>query len=182
MTCTLPLLLCTCRAQWRAFSNVQVIDLGPDGLIPLEIRFLHNPDKPVGFLGAALSSNIHRIHKVRLTACGRQLGFHRYCMASSALWPGRKVDCGAAWSMIHPYTHVVCMIDGSCRVMCTADGRRQGVDNDSGRAAAMDQGVRMGTAGATAAHHSTPLVPLWWTPASLHCPGRLNVVHYPHTP
>ena len=29
------------------------------------------------------------------------------------------------------------------------------MDNDGGRAAAMDQGVRMGTAGATAAHHST---------------------------
>jgi 56kDa selenium binding protein (SBP56) len=46
---------------------MQVIDLGPDGLIPLEIRFLHNPDKPVGFLGAALSSNIHRIHQVHMS-------------------------------------------------------------------------------------------------------------------
>ncbi len=44
---------------------LQVIDLGPDGLIPLEIRFLHDPDQPQGFLGAALSSNIHRIHKVQ---------------------------------------------------------------------------------------------------------------------
>ena len=42
----------------------QTIDLGPDGLIPLEIRFLHDPDQPQGFLGAALSSNIHRIYRV----------------------------------------------------------------------------------------------------------------------
>ena len=49
-----------------------MIDLGPDGLIPLEIRFLHNPDKPVGFLGAALSSNIHRIHQVHMPQCTRQ--------------------------------------------------------------------------------------------------------------
>jgi selenium-binding protein 1 len=32
--------------------------LGEDGLIPLEVRFHHNPDSDHGFVGAALSANI----------------------------------------------------------------------------------------------------------------------------
>ncbi len=32
--------------------------LGEDGLVPLEVRFMHNPDSSHGFVGAALSSNI----------------------------------------------------------------------------------------------------------------------------
>lgn len=44
------------------------IDLGEKGLIPLEIRFLHDPDKAVGFVGCALSSSIYRfaMNEVRL--------------------------------------------------------------------------------------------------------------------
>lgn len=34
------------------------IDLGADGLIPLEVRFAHDPMKPWGYVGAALSSNV----------------------------------------------------------------------------------------------------------------------------
>jgi selenium-binding protein 1 len=34
------------------------IYLGEDGLVPLEVRFKHNPDSSHGFVGAALSSNI----------------------------------------------------------------------------------------------------------------------------
>jgi len=34
------------------------IDLGEEGMIPLEARFLHNPNSTHGFVGAALSSNI----------------------------------------------------------------------------------------------------------------------------
>ena len=34
------------------------IDLGKDGMIPLEARFLHDPDSTHGFVGATLSSNI----------------------------------------------------------------------------------------------------------------------------
>ena len=41
----------------------QVIDLGSDGLIPLEVRFKHDPDSWDGFVGAALSSNV--IHFTR---------------------------------------------------------------------------------------------------------------------
>jgi selenium-binding protein 1 len=43
------------------FKNRKIeksIDLGTEGLIPLEARFHHNPDSTHGFVGAALSSNI----------------------------------------------------------------------------------------------------------------------------
>jgi methanethiol oxidase len=36
----------------------QTIDLGDEGLIPLEIRWQHDPDSARGFVGATLSSNI----------------------------------------------------------------------------------------------------------------------------
>lgn len=44
--------------DWKSHTLAQTIDLGDDGLIPLEIRFAHNPDKTHGFVGAALSSTI----------------------------------------------------------------------------------------------------------------------------
>ena len=39
-------------------AKVQTIDLGDEGLIPLEIRWQHDPDSAQGFVGATLSSNI----------------------------------------------------------------------------------------------------------------------------
>ena len=41
----------------------QTIDLGEQGLIPLEIRWLHDPEAEQGFVGAALSSVIWRFHR-----------------------------------------------------------------------------------------------------------------------
>jgi selenium-binding protein 1 len=41
----------------------QTIDLGDDGLLPLEVRWLHDPESEVGFVGAALSSNMFRWHR-----------------------------------------------------------------------------------------------------------------------
>jgi methanethiol oxidase len=41
----------------------QTIDLGEQGMVPLEIRWLHDPDAEQGFVGAALSSAIWRFHK-----------------------------------------------------------------------------------------------------------------------
>ena len=41
----------------------QSIDLGEQGLVPLEIRWLHDPDAEEGFLGAALSSAMWRFHR-----------------------------------------------------------------------------------------------------------------------
>jgi selenium-binding protein 1 len=38
----------------------QTIDLGGEGLVPLEVRWLHDPEAESGFVGATLSSNILR--------------------------------------------------------------------------------------------------------------------------
>lgn len=44
----------------EAKSVVQSIDLGQEGLIPLEVRWLHNPEADEGYVGAALSSGMFR--------------------------------------------------------------------------------------------------------------------------
>src|ERR671931_1313495 len=41
----------------------QTVDLGENGLIPLEVRWLHNPDAEEGFVGAALSSTMWHWHR-----------------------------------------------------------------------------------------------------------------------
>ena len=41
----------------------QLIDLGETGMLPLEIRFLHDPSKDTGYVGGALSSNMIRFFK-----------------------------------------------------------------------------------------------------------------------
>ena len=49
--------------DWKERKYAHSIDLGPDGLIPLELRFMHDPKKAIGFCGAALSSNIFQFYK-----------------------------------------------------------------------------------------------------------------------
>jgi selenium-binding protein 1 len=49
--------------DWRNRTVAQTVDMGAEGLIPLEVRFHHNPDSPHGFAGAALSSAIWHWHR-----------------------------------------------------------------------------------------------------------------------
>ncbi|HEY9632811.1 MAG TPA: selenium-binding family protein [Coleofasciculaceae cyanobacterium] len=49
--------------DWSKHEIIQSVDLGEEGLIPLEVRFHHNPDSTHGFVGAALSSNVWHWHK-----------------------------------------------------------------------------------------------------------------------
>jgi len=44
--------------DWKERKLIKTVDLGNDGLIPLEVRFLHDPTKAHGFVGAALSSSV----------------------------------------------------------------------------------------------------------------------------
>jgi selenium-binding protein 1 len=44
--------------KWSDGTLQQTIDLGETGMIPLEVRFHHNPDSTHGFVGAALSSTM----------------------------------------------------------------------------------------------------------------------------
>lgn len=41
----------------------QTINLGDEGITPLEIRFLHNPRKAIGFVGCALYSNLYCFYR-----------------------------------------------------------------------------------------------------------------------
>lgn len=44
--------------DWNERNVIRSVDLGEGGLIPLEVRFHHNPESTHGYVGAALSSNI----------------------------------------------------------------------------------------------------------------------------
>jgi selenium-binding protein 1 len=49
--------------DWKARKIAQSIDLGEQGMIPLEVRFHHDPDSAHGFVGAALSSSMWHYHR-----------------------------------------------------------------------------------------------------------------------
>jgi selenium-binding protein 1 len=49
--------------DWRSRKIVRSVDLGDSGLIPLEVRFHHNPESTHGFVGAALSSTMWHWHR-----------------------------------------------------------------------------------------------------------------------
>jgi methanethiol oxidase len=51
--------------DWKAKRVTQSIDLGADGYLPLEVRFLHDPVSTHGFIGAALSGTIWHWHKAK---------------------------------------------------------------------------------------------------------------------
>lgn len=40
-----------------------MINLGEDGIAPLEVRFLHDPKASVGFVGCAVTSNVYKFFK-----------------------------------------------------------------------------------------------------------------------
>ncbi|MBI3839948.1 MAG: selenium-binding family protein [Planctomycetia bacterium] len=47
-----------CFWNWTEKKLIKKVDLGPQGMIPLEVRFHHAPDSKHGFVGAALSSTL----------------------------------------------------------------------------------------------------------------------------
>ena len=49
--------------NWKERTIQQTVDLGDTGLIPLEVRFHHDPDSVHGFVGAALSSTMWHWYK-----------------------------------------------------------------------------------------------------------------------
>ncbi|HUW20204.1 MAG TPA: selenium-binding family protein [Sedimentisphaerales bacterium] len=52
--------------DWTTRERIQTIDLGAEGMVPLEVRFHHNPDSMHGFVCAALSSSVWHFHKTGL--------------------------------------------------------------------------------------------------------------------
>lgn len=49
--------------DWTTHRKLQTLDLGKEGAIPLEVRFLHEPSAPEGYVGCALSGNVFRFYK-----------------------------------------------------------------------------------------------------------------------
>ncbi|TRY68900.1 hypothetical protein TCAL_06835 [Tigriopus californicus] len=49
--------------NWSERKLTQKLDLGPDGFLPLEVRFLHDPKADQGFVGCALNANVFRFFK-----------------------------------------------------------------------------------------------------------------------
>ena len=49
--------------DWQEKTVDRTIDLGEEGLVPLETRFLHSPEAVHGYVNAALSSNIFHFWK-----------------------------------------------------------------------------------------------------------------------
>jgi selenium-binding protein 1 len=49
--------------DWTTHERIQTIDLGGEGLVPLEVRFHHDPDSSHGFVCAALGGTVWHFHK-----------------------------------------------------------------------------------------------------------------------
>ena len=49
--------------NWTERKLVKSIDLGFEGIIPTELRFLHNPKESQGFVACSLNSIIYRFYK-----------------------------------------------------------------------------------------------------------------------
>eukprot|EP00252_Welwitschia_mirabilis_P018401 TRINITY_DN408_c0_g1_i1.p1 TRINITY_DN408_c0_g1~~TRINITY_DN408_c0_g1_i1.p1 ORF type:complete len:497 (-),score=90.69 TRINITY_DN408_c0_g1_i1:161-1651(-) len=58
---------------WSDGKLKQTLDLGDEGLIPLEVRFLHEPSKDTGYVGCALSSNIIRFFRNKDGSWGHEV-------------------------------------------------------------------------------------------------------------
>lgn len=46
--------------SWSRRELIQTVDLGEEGLAPLEVRFLHDPKARQGFVGCAVNANVFR--------------------------------------------------------------------------------------------------------------------------
>uniref|UniRef100_A0A336MLL8 CSON001628 protein n=1 Tax=Culicoides sonorensis TaxID=179676 RepID=A0A336MLL8_CULSO len=49
--------------DWNEQKLIQTLDLGKDGLAPLEIRFMHNPKRNEGFVGCCVLANMYYFYK-----------------------------------------------------------------------------------------------------------------------
>lgn len=61
--------------DWTTHELIKRIDLGPDGQLPLEIRFLHDPTATEGFVGCALSSTVFRFFRAPVSTLAAILTF-----------------------------------------------------------------------------------------------------------
>ena len=55
--------------DWTTHKKLQTLDLGEEGLVPLEIRFLHDPAAAEGYVGCALSSTVFHFFRTEVSEC-----------------------------------------------------------------------------------------------------------------
>ncbi|XP_069506410.1 methanethiol oxidase-like isoform X2 [Ambystoma mexicanum] len=51
--------------DWTEHTRIQTINMGVDGIIPMEVRFLHDPDASEGFVGGAFGGTMFRFYKTQ---------------------------------------------------------------------------------------------------------------------
>ncbi|KAJ1080760.1 hypothetical protein NDU88_000952 [Pleurodeles waltl] len=51
--------------DWNKHTRIQTLDLGEDGSIPMEVKFLHNPEATEGFVGCSRGSSVFRFYKTQ---------------------------------------------------------------------------------------------------------------------
>ena len=56
--------------DWSSHRKLQTIELGQDGGIPLEVRFLHQPSAAQGYVGCALTGSVFRIYRSTVSMAG----------------------------------------------------------------------------------------------------------------
>ncbi len=49
--------------DWTTHRKLQTLELGEEGAIPLEVRFLHDPSASEGYVGCALRGTVFRFYK-----------------------------------------------------------------------------------------------------------------------
>ena len=54
--------------DWKRHKLLQRIDLGEEGRVPLECRFLHDPDATEGYVGCSLNSSIFRFYRTEVSS------------------------------------------------------------------------------------------------------------------
>ncbi|XP_037038417.1 methanethiol oxidase [Bradysia coprophila] len=70
--------------KWNEQTLFQTIDLGDEGMTPLEVRFLHDPTECHGYVGCALYSNLYHFW--------RKEGSDRFEVEKVVDVPAKKVD------------------------------------------------------------------------------------------
>ncbi|THG00453.1 hypothetical protein TEA_025735 [Camellia sinensis var. sinensis] len=68
----------------------QTMDLGNTGLLPLELRFLHDPSKDTGFVGCVLTSNMVRFFKTPEASWSHEVSKYKcsscsYCVSQGTI-------------------------------------------------------------------------------------------------
>ena len=56
--------------DWSSHEKLQSIDLGMEGAVPLEVRFLHEPSAAEGYVGCALGSTVYRFFRTKVSHRG----------------------------------------------------------------------------------------------------------------